>query len=153
MPNYRYKCEHCGESFSEFHPVEHAWTPQRCPNCLRMASYVPTSGAIAAPSTREITSEAMGVWPGQQAEATEYAKAKGCRGFEFDKTGQLHFPGGKAARKQYAEVHGFSDKNGQFNDPAPQSESQLKERQNADVEEGFVAEGKHATSESSRDSD
>lgn len=153
MPNYGYSCEACEEIFIEFHAVEDAWKPQPCPVCTQMARYVPSCGSIAAPSTREITSESMGVWPGQQAEATAYANAKGCTGFEFDKTGMLHFPGGKPARKNFAEVHGFSDRDGQFNDPAPQSQSKLEERIHEDIEQGLVAEDRHATSESGHDSD
>ncbi len=108
---------------------------------------------ISPPSTRNITSEAMGVWPGQQAEATAYANFKGCTGFNYDKTGKLHFSGGKSARKYFAEAHGFSDRDAGYGDPTPQSQSKLEEMQHDDIERGFVAEGKHATSESSSGGD
>jgi hypothetical protein len=80
----------------------------------------------------------MGCWPGQQAESTEYAVAKGCTGFEYKEDGHVAFDN-RASRKQFAEAHGFHDRDAGYSDPTPKTQAQQEEHAYVDKELGISA--------------
>jgi hypothetical protein len=67
-------------------------------------------------NTSVVISEAMGIHPSQIPEALEYDRRHGLKGVEYLPDGRVKISG-RAARKAYAEAHGFYDRNGGYGDP------------------------------------
>ena len=117
MPAYLYRCE-CGCAIQRIFTVAKMKRKVRCPQCKKAAGrdFVAEHSDVShRPGNWPMESEALGVLPSQVKEASEYAEKIGVP-TRFTAEGSAIFSSAKH-RKDYAEAHGFYDKQGGYSDP------------------------------------
>jgi putative FmdB family regulatory protein len=118
MPLYQYECDHCGDAFQEFLPIEEYRRTLPCPCCGMDAQRV-LGCQLPATMGKEWVSDALGVMPSQALEAQEDADSMGVD-VTFDKAG----PDAGIARfrtrqdrNRYMKAKGYFDKDAGYSDP------------------------------------